>query len=109
MVFAETVTYVVCRCQLTKLLFNELTVLLDYIDLFNLSGNIKIFGRSYPALYNSFFILSIAIVANKVYFIPICFYIPAFCSLLLPSNFSKSYFSKIDASLSRWIIMLAQN
>ena len=48
---------------------NVLIVLLEYIDLFNLKGNMKqIFGRGYPALYHSlllYFILSITIVTNK--------------------------------------------
>ena len=47
---------------------NVLIVLLEYIDLFNPSDNMKhSFGRGYPVLYHSillYFILSLAVVAN---------------------------------------------
>ena len=57
----------VSKCQfLTRP--NVLIVLLKYIDLFCLSGNMKqTFGRGYHALYHSvllYFILSIAIATN---------------------------------------------
>ena len=47
---------------------NVLIVLLEYIDIYSLSGNMKqTFGRAYPALYHFimlYFILSIAIVTD---------------------------------------------
>ena len=80
---------------------NVLTVLLEYIDLFNLSGNMKqTFGRGYPALYHSIllhFLLIIAIITKYAYVARICSY--AFCSLLLPSYYSNNFVGKIDVSL----------
>ena len=59
------------------------------------------FGRGCPVVYHSvllYFILSMAVVAKCILleFAPI---MPAFCSLLLPSYFSKNYAGKIGASL----------
>ena len=80
-----------------------LVVLLEYIDLFNMSGNIKqTFGRGYPTLYYSvllYFILSIVIVTNKAFLLDFAPIMPAFCSLLLPSDYSNNFARKIDASL----------
>ena len=60
------------------------------------------FGRGCPVVYHSvllYFILSMAVVANKVYLLEFAPIMPAFCSLLLPSYFSKNYAGKIGASL----------
>ena len=71
------------KCQLLTRP-NVLIVLLEYIDLFNPSDNMKqSFGRGCPVLYHStllYFILSVAIVANQVHFAQICSY---YASILL--------------------------
>ena len=59
------------------------------------------FGRGCPVLYHSillYFSLSLATVA-KCILLELAPIMPAFCSLLLPSYFSKNYAGKIAASL----------
>ena len=61
------------------------------------------FGRGCPALYNSillYYIVSMAVVAiTKCILLEFAPIMPAFCSWLLPSYFSKNYAGKIGASL----------
>ena len=60
------------------------------------------YGRGCPTLYHSillYYILSMATVANKCILLEFAPIMPAFCSLLLPSIFSKNYAGKIGASL----------
>ena len=62
------------------------------------------FGRGCPVIYHSillYFILSMAVVAklHKCILLEFAPIMPVFCSLLLPSYFSKNYAGKIGASL----------
>ena len=60
------------------------------------------FGRGCPVLYHSillYFILSMAIELTKYILLEFAPIMSAFCSLLLPSCFSKNYAGKIGASL----------
>ena len=73
---------------------NVLIVLLEYIDLFNPSDNMKQsfrrgLGGSLP-FYIAELILSMAILQlTKCILLEFASIMPAFCSLLLPSYFSK--------------------
>ena len=88
-----------------------LVVLLEYIDLFNLNGNMKqtfAIGRGYPALYHStllYFILSTAIITKLILlkFAPIIYasiLLFCFCTWV-PSQYSNDYVSKINAFLTK--------
>ena len=79
---------------------NVLIVLLEYIDLFNPSDNTKqSFGRGCPVLYHSILPYSWLLQLTKCVLLKFAPIMPAFCSLLLVSYFSKNYAGKIGTSL----------
>ena len=78
--------------------------LLEYIDLSHSEWQHKTNiweGLPCPLHHSSllYFILSISIVTNQHILLKFALIIPAFCSLLLASNYYNNFAGKIDASL----------